>query len=531
MTSNTCNVYIKACKEIAKKIFHEGIKTRENINKIKIDYAKRFKLCKIPSNADIIEYAGEYREVIKDLLLQKPVRSISGIVIVALMSYPYECPHGRCIYCPHFPGVPVSYTGKEPSARRGIDNKFDPVLQIRKRIKQLEALGHSTDKIDIIIQGGTFNASPAKYREEFMLGILEAILGYRPKTYEEGIIAAEKAKYRIVGMAFETRPDQCSEDQIDWMLSKGATRVEIGVQTIYNDVYQFVSRGHDVKAVIEATRKLKDAALKVTYHIMPGLPLTTKSLDYQILEKIFRNPNYMPDHLKIYPTLVLNYTGLHKLWKMGRYMPLSTDEARILITAVKANTIPRWVRIMRVNRDIPSTEIIAGVNKPNLRQIIHEYMSKTGLICRCIRCREVGHAESKGKVVSEESIEFNVEKFYANKGIEYFISAEDVENDILIGFIRMRRPSKYAWREEIVNWESYLIRELHVYGRALPLGVKSKLSWQHRGIGEKLLSMAENIVATEGGEKIIIMSGIGVREYYYKLGYFCDGPYVSKFVK
>ena len=529
----TINLYEQACKEIAKILLSSRSVSREYINQIKKSVAKKYGLKKLPTNADILSHIDRVddKERLKKILLKKPVRSISGIVIVALMSYPFECPHGRCLYCPHVPGAPVSYTGQEPSARRGIDNNFDPVLQIRKRLKQLESIGHSVDKVYLIIQGGTFNAEPKEYREWFMLGVLEALIGRRPKTFEEGAILAERSRYRLVGLAFETRPDQCSEEQIDWMLSRGATRVELGVQTIYDDVYDVVGRGHHVKEVIEASRRLKDAALKVTYHIMPGLPNTNLKLDYQIFEKIFSSSHFLPDHIKIYPTLVLEHTGLLKLWKLGKYNPLSTEEAIELISRVKHCLIPPYLRIMRVNRDIPSTEIIAGIDKTNLRQYVHRFMSENNLRCRCIRCREVGHVKLRGKEPIKQNIIIKTMKFYANEGIEYFISAEDAENDILIGFLRLRRPSYKAWRPEIINYESYLVRELHVYGKAIPLGLRDEESWQHRGIGESLLKYAEELASSEGGEKIIIMSGIGVREYYFRYGYARDGPYVSKIIK
>jgi|Deesub1362B_J571_1020462.scaffolds.fasta_scaffold00003_475 elongator complex protein 3 len=520
--------YDNACKELANIITSTDKVSLREISKLKKRVANKYSLKRIPRNSDILRYIDPSYKEIRNLLLTKPVRSLSGIVIVALMTEPFECPHGRCIYCPHIPGAPISYTGKEPSAKRGIDNKFNPVMQIRKRLSQLEALGHSTDKIDIIIQGGTFNATPIEYREQFMLGVLEAILGYRPDSYENGLLAAEKSKYRIVGLAFETRPDYCKKEDIDWMLSKGATRVELGVQTIYDDVYRFVNRGHYIKDVVEATQYLKDSGLKVTYHLMPGLPLTDISFDIQMFDEVFNNPSYLPDHLKIYPTLVLNYTGILKLYELNIYRPLNTDDAIRLIAVAKHNFINEHVRIMRINRDIPSTEIIAGVDKTNLRQLVKRYMSAHKLRCRCIRCREVGHKRAVKKDVDPSAVKINIKKFYANRGIEYFISAMDIENDILIGFLRLRRPSQKAWREEIINYESYIVRELHVYGQALPIGVKDDLSWQHRGIGAKLLMTAEDIVSSEGGEKLLVISGVGVREYYYKLGYIRDGPYVSK---
>lgn len=527
---DTTQKYEYACKELANILINNQHFTIKNIIKLKKKLAMKYGLKRLPKNSDILKYIDIKYNEIRKLLLTKPVRSISGIVIIAIMTYPYECPHGRCIYCPHYPDAPVSYTGNEPSSKRGIMNEFDPVKQIKSRISQLEKLGHSVDKVYLIIQGGTFNSAPPQYKEWYMLGVLEALIGHRPRSFEEGSLLAEKSKYRLVGLTFETRPDQCSEEQIDWMLNRGATRIELGVQTIYDDVYDCVCRGHHIDSVIEATRKLKDAALKVTYHIMPGLPNTDLKLDYQIFDVISNNSNFKPDHLKIYPTLVLEYTGLLKLWRIGVYRPLKTDDAIYLISAVKRNLIPKYIRIMRVNRDIPSFEIIDGIDKTNLRQYVHNYMDKYGLRCRCIRCREVGLSILKGKNVDPEAINININKFYANSGIEYFISAEDVNNDIIIGFLRLRRPSKYAWRPEIINHESYLIRELHVYGRAVPIGYRDSDSWQHRGIGEQLLKTAEEIADTEGAEKILVMSGIGVREYYYRLGYIRDGPYVSKFL-
>ena len=519
--------FARACREIASVLASIPSPEPGVVEEVKRRVAGKYGLARMPTNADILAHAdAQLRDRLRRVLLKKPVRSISGIVIVAIMTYPFECPHGRCLYCPHVPGAPTSYTGKEPSARRGIDSGFDPVVQIRRRLAQLEALGHAVDKVDLIIQGGTFTAAPLEYREWFMLGVLEALIGFRPRSFEEGELYAERSRYRLVGLTFETRPDQCSEEQIDWMLSRGATRVELGVQTIYDDVYEFVARGHGVREVVEATRRLKDAALKVTYHIMPGLPLTNMKLDYQVFEKVFGSSHFMPDHLKIYPTLVLEHTGLYSLWRRGAYRPLGTGECVELISAVKENLLPKFVRVMRVNRDIPSTEIVAGVDRTNLRQYVHQHMRGRGLRCRCIRCREAGHARLRG--VEARGFEITVEKFYANEGIEYFIAAEDVEKDILIGFLRLRRPSRKAWRPEITSAESFLVRELHVYGRAVPIGGRDEESWQHRGVGEALLAKAEEIADTEGGSKVLVMSGIGVREYYYRLGYRREGPYVSK---
>ncbi len=505
-----------------------GSVSRDVVQRIKLEAAKKFGLGYTPSNADLIPYISS--ESVRSLLLKKPVRSISGIVIVAIMTAPFECPHGRCIYCPHYPDAPISYTGKEPSAMRGINFQFDPYRQVESRVRQLESMGHSTDKIDIVIQGGTFNKAPEWYREAYMKRLFQFFIGYYPRSMDEAIVAAERSRYRIVGLAFETKPDAAKEEDIDWMLEHGATRVELGVQSIYDNVHRFVNRGHTQWDVVEATQLLKDAGLKVTYHLMPGLPLTSFADDIQVFERVFTSDLYLPDHLKIYPTLVLEHTGLIKLWREGRYKPLETEEARNLIATVKMNYIPPWTRVMRVNRDIPSTEVVAGVRYPNLRQLVHEELSLREARCRCIRCREAGHRYVKEGVNPDRYV-IRVRRYSASQGLEFFISMEDVEKDIIIGFIRLRRPSHRAWREEIVSSESFIVRELHVYGRSLPLGSPSgESSWQHSGVGSRLLSVAEDYASTLGGEKILVISGVGVREYYYRHGYRRDGSYVSKYL-
>ncbi len=503
----------------------------KELNNIKREAVRKFNLESYPSNIDIINYIQKYRpdrSSLIEYLRRKPVRTLSGVAIVAIMTRPFECPHGRCIYCPHFPGSPISYTGREPSAMRGIRNNFDPYMQVRSRISQLEQMGHDVSKIEIIIQGGTFNKTPLAYREWYMRRLLQAFIGFFPGDYVKGLVAAETSKYRIVGITFETRPDACSKEDVDWMLERGGTRVELGVQTVYDDVYRYISRGHDVKAVIDATLRLKDAGFKVTYHLMPGLPKVDMKLDLQAFHQVMNSPNFFPDNLKIYPTLVLEHTGLIRLWREGLYKPYSTDDARDLVGICKSNFVNRWNRIMRVNRDIPSHEVVDGVKMTNLRQVIMDDFKRLGLRCKCIRCREVGIKWLKEAYEGGEP-RILVRRFHVNKGIEYFISVEDTENDVIYGFIRLRRPSIYAWRPEIVSAETYIVRELHVYGRSIPIGANpSRGSWQHIGLGSILLRTAEDIAVSEGGDKMVVISGVGVREYYYRFGYVRDGVYVSK---
>lgn len=523
--------YTGAIKELIECVKKGIAKTPDEINRLKYLVARKHGLKRIPSNVEIVKFlknAKESADLIKHFVV-KPVRSISGVVIIAIMTAPYECPHGRCLYCPHYPGVPISYTGKEPSAMRALQNELDPYKQVTARLNQLEAMGHATDKVEIVIQGGTFNATPLEYREWYMRRLLQAFIGYLPDNFEEGAQAAETAKKRIVGITFETRPDVCNEEQIDWMLERGGTRVELGVQTIYDDVYEYVNRGHTVYDVIEATRRLRDAGFKVTYHLMPGLPLVSIKHDVEVFNKVFTKPHYLPDSLKIYPTLVLEHTGLIKLYRDGLYVPIRDDDAIPLIGSIKWNFIPRWVRIMRINRDISTKEIIDGVKNSNLREIVQRDMKKIGLKCRCIRCREVGHKYLRGERMPKD-IALTLTTYHANDGLEIFIAVEDLETDTIFGFIRVRRPSQKAWRPEITCRETFIIRELHVYGRAIPLAYASDEIdvWQHRGIGSLLLKKAEEVATSYGGEKIVVISGIGVRQYYYMNGYSRDGPYCSK---
>ena len=526
--------YSKAMKFIVDTIKREGVSDPKEINRIKFLAAKKYSLSKVPSNVDVLNFLRDKDPELVQKLITKPVRSLSGVVVVAIMTYPFECPHGRCLYCPHYPGAPISYTGKEPSAMRGISNEFDPYKQVTSRLRQLELMGHATDKVEIIIQGGTFNTTPKYYREWYMRRMLESFIGYFPKDFNKGLIDAEDSEKRIVGITFETRPDACSESQIDWMLERGGTRIELGVQTIYDDVFKRVNRGHYVKDVIEATRRLKDAAFKVTYHLMPGLPSTNLKYDLNIFRVVFSSPNYQPDNLKIYPTLVLEHTGLIAFWRKELYSPYSTEDAKTLIEIVKHNFIPRWVRIMRVNRDIPSFEVVDGVKKTNLRQIIQSDMRSLGLRCRCIRCREVGHKSFKEGYILPDDLEVTLSRYISSEGLEFFIAVEDVVNDVIFGFLRLRQPSTKAWRPEITSAETYLVRELHVYGQSLSIGKPNpgyQRIWQHRGLGSLLLNTAEDIVSSLGGEKIVVISGAGVRKYYYSHEYKREGPYVIKFIR
>ncbi len=556
-------------QEITETLLKKKI-TKDKLSRLKIKLCKKYKLKNIPTDIEILLNTPEKLiPRIKKQLLTKPVRTISGVAVVAIMTKPFPCPHaktiGPCIYCPggpksYFGTVPQSYTGKEPATRRAIRNKYDPYLQVMNRLEQYIVSGHVPDKIELIIMGGTFPSFPKAYQKKFIAyafkamndfsnlffkgnnfnflkfkfffelpgdienkkreaSIQKKILKLKPKTTLEAEKKKnENSKIKCVGLTIETRPDFAKLKQANFMLKLGCTRVELGIQTIYDDVLKKIQRGHTVKDSIIATEILKDLGFKINYHIMPGLPSVTPKQDLFAFKELFLNSYFAPDMLKIYPCMVLKGTKLYKLWKQGKYKPLTTKKAADLIIKFK-KYIPPWVRVMRVQRDIPTFVTEAGVDRTNLRQYINEIMRKKKIKCKCIRCRE-----PKLKKINLKNTEIIVRNYHASNGIEFFISLEDVKNDIIVGFCRLRFPYKFLRKE--ITPDSALIRELHVFGVATAIGQKQYL--QHKGIGKLLLKEAENICKTYYKNKIVVISGVGARNYYRKLGYKLQGCYMVK---
>ncbi len=522
----------KALREIAEEIkkirAKNFIEAREEIKRIKAKISKKYRI-NIPKNSEILKFIED--KEIKSLLIKKPVRTISGVAVVAVMTKPYPCP-GKCIYCPRGENAPQSYTGYEPAALRAKRANYDPYVQVHDRLKQLSTIGHSIEKVELIIMGGTFLASPVDYQRDFVARCFKAMNDFpnyknEAITIEEAHKINEKAKVRCVGLTIETRPDFSKEKHVDLMLSYGTTRVELGVQTIRQEVYDIVNRGHTVEDVVEATRVLKDAGLKVCYHLMPGL-FSSIEEDLEMFKEIFRNEKFKPDMLKIYPTLVVKGTELYEMWKRGEYRPYNDEEAVELIKEIK-KIIPPWVRVMRIQRDIPSELIVAGVKKSNLAELVSNALKKENIRCMCIRCREIGHVLYKENIeITEDDLKIFVESYRASEGKEFFISIEDKDRLAVVGYIRLRFPSKYAHRWEI-DEDTAIIRELKVLGTALPLKEKEGiLSKQHRGYGRLLVEKAEEIAKKHGKEKMLITSAVGTREYYRKLGYRRYGAYMGK---
>ncbi len=518
------------CREIIEEIKKRGA-TRSEVARIKVEVARKYRLDRIPSNSEILSFAREEeREFLLPLLKKKPVRSLSGIAVVAVMAKPAPCP-GECLYCPKGENAPQSYTGFEPAALRAKASGYDPYLQVKDRLKQLKSTGHSIDKVELIIMGGTFPALEWSYQESFVNSCLDAMSNfpYREEKFSDSTAEAQKrnerAKVRCVGITFETRPDFAKAEHVNRMLSLGATRVELGVQTLSDRVYRKVKRGHTIEDVVEATRVLKDAGLKVGYHMMPGL-FSSPEEDLEMFRELFSNPDFKPDTLKIYPTLVVKGTELYELWKKGEFRPYSSEEAGELIAEIKS-LLPKWVRTMRIQRDIPANLIEAGVKKGDLGEIALRKLREKGKHCRCIRCRDIGHLSYKyGVETQPENQKLLVESYSASEGEEKFISIEDTKEDALIAYLRLRFPSEKAEREEVEG--SAIVRELRVLGEALPLGKYSKKAEQHRGYGRELLSEAEKIASEEGFERLLVISAIGTREYYRRLGYSRLGPYMAK---
>ncbi|MCW4004693.1 MAG: tRNA uridine(34) 5-carboxymethylaminomethyl modification radical SAM/GNAT enzyme Elp3 [Candidatus Bathyarchaeota archaeon] len=522
-----------ALQEIITTLLSMQSATRDDVNRLKIKTAAKYHLQEVPSNADIISaLTPAQAKQLLPLLKRKATRTISGVTVIAAMTKPYPCPQPEpCAYCPGGPtqGSPQSYTGHEPAAMRGAQNNFDPYLQVQSRIDQLTVIGHKVDKIELIIMGGTFPATPQEYQTWFIQRCLDAITGKTSADLEEAKTNAETSKRRNVGITVETRPDWAKQPHIDAMLNMGVTRIELGVQNPDDQIYKLVGRTHTVADVTEATQIAKDAGLKIVYHMMPGIPGSTPQKDIQAFKRIFTDSAFKPDMVKIYPCLTIANTKAYEWYQQGTYQPYTTEEAASIIAEIK-KTIPPWVRVMRVQRDIPARLILAGVKKSDLRELAQKKLKEQGAQCQCIRCREVGHRLVVDHINPDlEKVKILTHQHEASEGTEVFLSAEDPQNNVLLGYLRLRVPSQKAHRPEITAVPSAIVRELHVYGPLVPVGKHTAGAWQHRGYGKVLLSEAECIAREQFGlKKLLVISAIGTRRYYMRLGYERDGVYVSK---
>lgn len=458
------------------------------------------------------------------VLKKRAIRTMSGIAPVAVLTKPYPCP-GNCAYCPNEKNVPTSYLSNEPAVMRAIICNYDPYRQVITRLGSLENNGHEPNKIELIVIGGTWSYLPEKYQYWYILNCFKAANDFQKAKkniivikkltapYKKSLSLSElkkalifeqkkneTAKYRLIGVTLETRPDYLNEKELLRMRDLGCTRVEIGVQAIDDDILKKNKRGHLVRAIIEGTELLRNFGFKITYHIMPALPGSNPEKDLAMFKKLFLSSHFQPDQIKFYPTVVTAGSLLYRWWKKGLYEPYTDEELKNLIIECK-KIVPRYVRIIRLIRDIPGESIIAGNKITNLRQIVQQ----EGAICNCIRCRE-----AREKITDIKKIKINIEKYAAGTGFDYFISADSLDGKILFGFCRLsiNANSKIS---------PALIRELHVYGELVPVGNAKKI--QHAGLGKLLLKEAEKLSQKNNAKTIGVISGIGVRNYYRRLGY------------
>lgn len=542
-TSNLAFLKAKACAEIvAELIASENQNKVINLNALKMRISKKHQLSESPRLTDIIAAIppdAYLKESLMRKLRAKPVRTASGIAVVAVMCKPHRCPHiamtgNVCVYCPGGPDSDFeystqSYTGYEPTSMRAIRARYDPYEQARGRVEQLRSLGHTVDKVEYIIMGGTFMSLPESYRHTFIANLHNALSGATTEDLDEAVKFSEQSETKCVGITIETRPDYCLDQHLDEMLRYGCTRLEIGVQSVYEDVARDTNRGHTVKAVCETFQLAKDTGYKVVTHMMPDLPNVGMERDIFQFQEYFENPAFRTDGLKLYPTLVIRGTGLYELWKTGRYKNYTPNALVDLIARILA-LVPPWTRIYRIQRDIPMPLVSSGVETGNLRELALNRMRDLGTKCRDIRAREVGMQEVHHKIHPEQ-VELLRRDYTANGGWETFLSYEDPKQDILIGLLRLRQCSDKTYRPEFTSQPTSLVRELHVYGSAVPVHSRDPKKFQHQGFGTLLLEEAERIAKYEhGSKKISVISGVGVRKYYQKLGYTLDGPYMSKWL-
>lgn len=550
------------------------IRTAEDLHRFKFRWGKANAVSQLPSNPDLVLLARNPSQKALFFLSIKPVRTASGVAPVAIMGKPANCPHGSCIFCPGgeesvFGSIPKSYTGNEPASMRAKANSFDPFLQTFNRLYQLVSTGHSVSKVELILMGGTFPSFGETYQDSFVrdsfaalnffsdqffsrnrfltqkfLSFLQSDSGETSverldrvqsklrkfqKSQSSSLIAEqmrnESSNCRMVALCIETKPDWCKESHINQMLKLGCTRVELGIQALDDEILSFANRGHSLADSVEATRLLRDSGLKVTYHMMPGLPKSTPEMDVAMFRELFSNPDYCPDALKIYPCMVMPGTPLEKLFKAGKFSPMDTETAVEVIAKAK-RFFPKWVRVQRVMRDIPTKWSFEGVRSNNLRQLVEKRCLELGIKCNCIRCREVGHSQN-GKNAKLSRQKISVTTYEASHGTELFISSEDPFADVLFGFCRLRIPFE-PFRSEIDS-KTALVRELHVFGKAQSIGESDAKAVQHHGLGHELLAKAEQLAGEKFDKtRVVVISGVGARNYYRKLGYRRSGPYMAK---
>ncbi len=513
--------------------YNKSVSEQRELQDLKNEFSLKYR---IPS-ASNVELIKVYRDLIAEkalpedrdflkILRKRAVRSQSGIANITVLTKAYPCP-GKCIFCPTEPGMPKSYLSNEPAMMRAVLNNFDAFRQTKNRIGSLQKTGHFTDKVDVIVSGGTFSFYPKRYQVEFTRGIFNA-LNYPAKpvrSLAEAQRINETAQNRCIGLSFETRPDHINPAELRRLRMLGCTKIEIGVQSLNDHVLELNRRGHGIAETKEAIKLIRDAAYKINVHMMPNLLGATPEIDLTDMKELFENPAYRPDWMKVYPCMVVPWSQLEGIYKKGIYQ--SYDDATLVKLMVEmTKTWPEYVRVTRMYRDIPATTIVSGCKASNLRQIVEAEMKKQGIESRDIRTREIKDAK-----VNFEDLELRVKEFEASEGQEFFISFDHVAKDKLCSLLRLRFSSqslqgKKHFMKELEG--AALVREVHTYGEQVAISNRDKKVSQHIGLGRQMMNKAEEISKKAGFNKIAVIAGIGVREYYRKLGYRLNGTYMVK---
>jgi elongator complex protein 3 len=472
----------------------------------------------------------------------KPMRTLSGVTTVTVLTKPYPCP-GKCIFCPTDVRMPKSYLPDEPGAMRGLEHEFDPYSQVRSRIEQLESVGHPTDKIELLILGGTWSSYRRNYQEWFIKRCFDAMNNsssalsgvaqgtMKSKRMEETeslepgeLLQAhstnETALHRNVGLVIETRPDEIDPKELRWLRYLGVTKVQMGAQSLDDHILEINKRGHDVECTRRATALLRAAGFKIVLHWMPNLLGATPESDRQDFARLWKD--FCPDEIKIYPNQLLANAELYEYWQRGEFRPYTTGELIDLIADIKPS-IPRYCRVNRVIRDIPSTNVVEGNRRTSLRQDVHAEMQRRGTRCECVRCREV-----RGKPVHPELLRLDDMVYPAGAAEEHFISYVTPE-DRLAGFVRLSLPGGDSPQTDMADLDgAALIREVHVYGQSLPVGAEKQGAAQHTGLGTRLLRQAEAVAKASGFRRMAVISAVGTRGYYLERGFERGEFYLTK---
>jgi len=452
-------------------------------------------------------------------LRMKPMRTLSGVTTVTVLTKPYPCP-GKCIFCPTDVRMPKSYLPDEPGAMRALEHDFDPYAQVESRIQALEILGHPTDKIELLILGGTWSSYRRDYQEWFVQKCFDAMNEKDSPDLQTAQDCNENALHRNVGLVIETRPDEITPDEIRWLRQLGVTKVQMGAQSLDDRILDMNKRGHDVECTRRATALLRAAGFKIVLHWMPNLHGATPESDREDFARLWRG--FCPDEIKIYPNQLLANAELYEYWQRGEFHPYTTEQLIDLIVDIKP-TIPRYCRVNRVIRDIPSTNVVEGNRRTSLRQDIHAEMKRRGTVCQCVRCREV-----RGKFIDAASLQLDDLVYHADGAQEHFISYV-TPDDKLAGFIRLSLPANDSSETGLADLDgAALIREVHVYGQSLAMGAERQGSAQHLGLGTRLLERADAIAKENGFTRMAVISAIGTRPYYLERGFERGELYLVK---